>query len=236
MSSYAATMTMPVAQARPDVRATFIRRTYGHLALAVGAFAGLEALLIRSSLAEAMIGFISGSRYGWLGILGAFMITGWMARGLAAGGASPVMQYLGLALYVVAEAVIFVPLIYMAVHYASPSVLPNAAIMTGLMFAGLTAIAVTTRRDFSFLSGILTLGGFVALGLIICSAIFGFGLGLVFSVAMVGLASAAILYDTSKVLHHYSPDQHVAASLQLFASVALLFWYILRIMMRVSRR
>lgn len=235
MSSHAATMTIPVAQARPDVRAAFIRRTYGHLAVAVGAFVGLEALLIKSPLAEAMVGFISGSRYGWLGILGAFIVTGWMARGLASGGAPPAVQYMGLAIYVVAEAVIFVPLIYIAVHYASPSVLPNAAIMTGLLFAGLTSIAFTTRRDFSFLRGILTLGGFAALGLIICSAIFGFGLGLVFSLAMVALASAAILYDTSKVLHHYSPDQHVAASLELFASVALLFWYVLRIMMRARR-
>ncbi len=97
-------------------------------------------------------------------------------------------------------------------------------------------MAFTTRTDFSFLGGILTIGGFVALGVIVGGVIFGFGLGLLFSVPMVGLASAAILYDTSKILHHYSPDQHVAASLELFASVALLFWYVLRIMMRLSRR
>ena len=59
--------------------------------------------------------------------------------------------------------------------------------------------------------------------------IFGFQLGLFFSVAMVAFAGAAILYDTSNVLHHYPEDRYVAASLQLFTSVALLFWYVLRI-------
>jgi FtsH-binding integral membrane protein len=46
---------------------------------------------------------------------------------------------------------------------------------------------------------------------------------------MVAFAGAAILYDTSNILHRYRTDQHVAASLSLFASVALLFWYILSI-------
>ena len=52
---------------------------------------------------------------------------------------------------------------------------------------------------------------------------------MLFSVAMIGLAAGYILFYTSNVLHHYRKDQHVAASLALFASLALLFWYILRI-------
>jgi FtsH-binding integral membrane protein len=46
---------------------------------------------------------------------------------------------------------------------------------------------------------------------------------------MIALAGASILYDTSKVLHEYPQDRYVGASLQLFASVALLFWYVLRL-------
>ncbi len=233
---YMSPTSLPVAFAEPDVRAAFIRRTYAHLALAVAAFVGLEALLLNSPLAATMLNLLSGSRYGWLLVLGAFVVTGWLARGLAASGQSPAVQYLGLAVYVVAEAVIFVPILYIALYFSSPDVLPNAAILTGVLFAGLTAVAFTTRTDFSFLSGALTIGGFVALGLIVCSAIFGFTLGLLFSVAMVILAAAAILYDTSKVIHHYPADQHVGASLELFASVALLFWYVLRILMQFDRR
>jgi FtsH-binding integral membrane protein len=108
-------------------------------------------------------------------------------------------------------------------------------LLTLLLFGGLTAIAFTTKRDFSFLRGFLTVGGFVALGLILCSAILGFTLGLLFSGAMVIFALATILDDTSKVMHHYSTTQHVAAALELFASVALLFWYVLRVVMAMRR-
>ena len=48
---------------------------------------------------------------------------------------------------------------------------------------------------------------------------------------MIVLASGSILYNTSAIMYHYAPGQHVAASLSLFASVALLFWYVLRLFM-----
>lgn len=236
MSMITNSASISVAQAGPDARATFIRRTYGHLAVSIAAFAGLLAYLIRSPLAEAMLRFIGSSQYSWLMIMGAFILVGWLGRGLAHNVASPGLQYLGLAFYVVAEAIVFVPLVYIAVYFSSPSVLPTAAIMTGALFLGLTAIAFTTRTDFSFMRSMLTVGGCVALGLIVCSIVFGFELGLLFSFGMVVLATGAILYDTSRIMYHYPTGQHVAAALELFASVALLFWYVLRIMMRMSRR
>jgi FtsH-binding integral membrane protein len=220
----------------PAERAAFIRRTYAHLAAAVLAFVGIEYLLVGSPLASSMVRFIAGNRFGWLMILGGFILVGWLARSLATSIESPGMQYLGLGLFVVAEAVIFLPLIYIAMGLSDVSVLPTAAILTLLLFAGLTFTAFTTRKDFSFLGGILTMGAFIALGLIVCAVLFGFTLGLVFSGAMVIFACAAILYDTSNVIHHFRTDQHVAASLELFASVALLFWYILSIVMSLSRR
>jgi uncharacterized protein len=121
-------------------------------------------------------------------------------------------------------------------QFSDPSVIPTAGILTLFLFAGLSAVAFITKKDFSFLGGFLTIGGFVALGIILCSFIFGFQLGLIFSGAMVIFASVAILYDTSKVMHHYSTQHYVAASLELFASVALLFWYILQIVMSLSSR
>lgn len=220
-----------VAQAGNDAKATFIRKTYMHLAGAVLAFIGIEFAIFSTPLADqiASLVFNSGS-IGWLGFLGVFMIAGWMARSMAASG-SKSTQYAGLGFYVIAEALIFVPLLYLAINYSSPSVLPNAAIMTLTLFVGLTAAVFITRKDFSFLRTALTVGGFVAMGAIVCGALFGFDLGMWFSVAMIIFACAAILYDTSNVLHHYQEDQYVGASLQLFASVALLFWYILRLFM-----
>ncbi|MEJ2110320.1 MAG: Bax inhibitor-1 family protein [Acidobacteriota bacterium] len=227
---------MPLANALPEERAVFIRKTYLHLAGAVAAFVVLEYLLLTSAFAEALMQFISSSRYMWLMILGGFMAAGWLARTMIAGAKTRSMQYAGLAVFIVAEAIIFIPLIYIAVYYSSPEVLPNAVLITAMLFAGLTVYALTTRKDFSFLGGILTIGGFVAIGLIVAGVLFGFNLGLVFSGGMVLLASGAILYDTSKIVRVYNTEDYVGASLQLFASVMLLFWYILRIVMRMSNR
>ena len=106
--------------------------------------------------------------------------------------------------------------------------------MTFFAFAALTLVVFLTRKDFSFLRGILMWGGIIGLLLIVAGAIFGFNLGTYFSVGMVALAGASILYDTSNVLHHYPEDRYVAAALELFASVALMLWYVLRLLM--SRR
>jgi FtsH-binding integral membrane protein len=224
---------LSVAQAQPGERAAFIRRTYAHLAGAILAFIGLEIYMVNSPIAEMLLN-VMVMRFGWLLILGGFIIFGRLASGLAASAASPSMQYAGLTLYVIAESVIFAPILLIATRISSPDVLPTAGILTLLLFGGLTLVVFTTKKDFSFLRGILSIGFMLALGLIVCAVIFGFNLGLVFSFVMVLLASGAILYDTSRIMRHYGPDQHVAASLQLFASVALLFWYILQIVM--SRR
>lgn len=227
--SYAADYPVVVSEARVDARVTFIRRTYAHLAVAILAFVGLETVLVQAVPVELLAKMVSG--YMWLVMLGAFMVVAWVADRWARSDVSPALQYAGLALYVAAQAVIFLPLLYVAANFSSPDVIPKAAILTLVVFAGLTIGVFVTKRDFSFLRTILWVASFAAFGIILVSVFMGGGLGLWFSFAMVAVACGFILYDTSNVLHHYRTDQHVAASLALFASVALLFWYILRIAM-----
>jgi uncharacterized protein len=223
-----------VSELRPSERAEFIRNTYAHLAGAVAGFITLEMLFFTTGMAESVSQAMLSSRFGWLAIIGGFALLGWMAREMTA-KASEQTQYAGLAIYVVAEAIIFMPLLWLASRIGT-TVIPTAAMLTIGLFAGLTAIVFTTKKDFSFLGGILKIAGCVAFGLIISSILFGFQLGMIFSAAMVIFASAAILYDTSKVMHNYEKHQYVAASLELFASVALLFWYVLRIVMELTGR
>jgi FtsH-binding integral membrane protein len=225
-----------VVDAPAQERAAFIRRTYLHLAMAILAFTGLEVLLFQSGAVRPIMETLLATKYSWLIVLACFIGVSWLAEWWANSTTSVAMQYLGLGLYVVAEAVIFVPLLVVAVSFGSASVLPNAIIITGLLFLGLTVTAFTTRKDFSFLGSILKVGGFVALGVIVASFIFGFTLGLVFSAVMVLFAAAAILYSTSNIIHKYNTTQHVAAALSLFAAVALLFWYVLRILLAFARR
>lgn len=221
-----------VADATAESRAGFIRRTYTHLALAILAFAGLETVILQLDVTRELSVKILSAPYGWLGVLGAFMVASWMARSLAARSDSKAKQYLGLGLFVVAEAVIFAPLLLLAIYQSGSGTLVfNAAVMTLLLFGGLTATVFITRKDFSFLRTGLMVGGFIALGAIVFAIIFGVDLGFWFALGMIVFACAAILYDTSKVLHHYREDQHVGAALELFASIALLFWYVIRLLM-----
>ncbi len=227
-----------VAMSPSTERSAFIRRTYTHLAGAILAFALLEYILL-VPLQEATLPLIIkmiSTGYGWLIVLGLFMAVGYIADRWARSERSRAMQYAGLCLYIVAEAVIFLPLLYVAAFYTSPDVIPTAAVLTLCLFAGLTGTVFITKKDFSFMRGILTIGGFVAMGLIVCAIIFGFNLGMIFSVAMIALAGGYILYYTSAVMKHYRPDQHVAAALALFAAVALMFWYVLRLLMVLNRR
>jgi FtsH-binding integral membrane protein len=216
-------------------RAAFIRRTYAHLAGAVLAFAGLLAgvftLIPEASLNEFMMAAFR-SRASMLILFVLFIGAGYLAQWWAHASTSPAMQYAGLALYVVAEAIIFVPILWVIqAHMHAPHLIAQAGIMTLCVFGGLTLAVLTTGKDFSFLGPILSIAGFLLLGVIIASWFFPIGLGLGFAFIMVAFASAFILYDTSNVLHHYRTDQHVGAALQLFASLALMFYWILRIFM-----
>jgi FtsH-binding integral membrane protein len=211
-----------------DARARFITRTYNHLFGAIIGFTLIEIALFKLGVAPVLAKAMMGTS--WLLVLGAFMLTSWLATHVAHTARSLPAQYAALAAYVGMEALIFVPLLYVADRYA-PGTISSAALVSFGGFAALTGIAFYTRKDFSFLRGILMWGGFGALALIVAGAIFGFQLGTFFSVAMVVFAGAAILYDTSNVLHRFPEDRYVSASLSLFASIALLFWYILRLFM-----
>lgn len=232
-----ATWGLVAAQAETNERAAFIRATYLHLFGAVLAFVGIEALLLNTGVAQRLTEMVAdGGRGGWFLVLAGFLGVSWLANKWATSGTSLATQYAGLGLYVVGEALVFAPLIYMAGAFGPQHVLTQAALLTGLVFAGLTAVVFVTGADFSFLRGVLSVVGLIALGLIASSLLFGFTLGTLFSGAMIVFASAYILYDTSNVLHRYRIGQHVAASLALFASVALLFWYILQMLISANRR
>jgi FtsH-binding integral membrane protein len=182
-----------------------------------------------------MMAMLSG-RAAWLVVLVLFMGASWVANRWAHSETSVNMQYMGLGLYVVAEAIIFLPLLYIAQAFF-PGAIQTAAIMTLAVFAGLTLVVFTTKRDYSYIQPVLSIGGMLALGFIVASLIFGFSdmMMLIFCFFMVALASGYIIYQTSVIMHHYRTDQHVGAALGLFASVALLFWYILQIVMSSSR-
>lgn len=212
-------------------RVAFYKKTYTHVALAVLIFIVAEYLFFQSPMiVNFALSLIGG--WSWLLLLGGFMLITNYAEGLALKSEDKNIHYIALIIYAIAEAFIFIPLLFMAFSMIDGvEVLQKAAVMTISLFIGLSAVVIITKKDFSFLRSALMIGFVLALGLIVAGTIFGFDLGLWFSVAMVALAAGSILYSTSNMVHKYHEDQYVAAALGLFASLMLLFWYILRIFM-----
>lgn len=212
-------------------RATFIRRAYLHLAAAVMGFIVLSGALMFTGIGDIMLEVLMvGGKYGWLVVLGAFMLVSMLATRLADGADSNQTQLIGLGIYVLAESLIFAPLLTLAA-YINPAIIGAAGITTLLLVGGLTFTAFTTKKDFSFMRSFLSMAGFIALGAIIASVICGFSLGVWFSALMVLLCAGFVLYDTSNIIHHYPVDRPAGAALHLFASIATMFWYVLRIFM-----
>ncbi|MDH3613973.1 MAG: Bax inhibitor-1 family protein [Gammaproteobacteria bacterium] len=217
----------PVSQASVADRSEFIWKVYAHVGGAILAFAAIEVYFFQSGIAERIAIPLASN---WLLVLGGFILASWLATHVAHRLQSTAAQYAAFAFFVFVEAIIFVPMLYIAM-VTQPGVIDSAAGVTLLGSVGLIATAMITRKDFSFLRGMLVWGGILALIGIGASLIFGFELGTWFSVAMIGFAGAAVLYDTSNIMHHYPQDKYVAASMALFASIALMFWYILRLFM-----
>jgi FtsH-binding integral membrane protein len=217
----------PVASLAVADRSDFIWKCYAHVVGAIIAFAAIEVYLFQSGIAEKIAEPML--RHWWV-VLGAFILAGWGASHVAHRVESMQAQYAAFAAFIVVEALIFAPMLFIA-NAMKPGIIDSAAGVTIMGSVGLVAVAMITRKDFSFLRGLLVWGGILAMIGIFASLMFGFQLGTWFSVAMIGFAGAAVLYDTSNIMHHYPADKYVAASMGLFASIALMFWYILRLFM-----
>jgi len=223
------------AEAPLDERIQFVRRTYLCLSCAIGAFVAISVLFYQAGVGLTIARAIAASPMGWLLVLGGFVVVGYMAQAMARSRSGPGTQMAGLALYAAAEALIFSPLIWIAAQVA-PGALPTAALLTLLTFGSLSIYVLVSNKDFTVLGPAIFMASIIALGVIVAGVIFGFNLGIWFSGAMILLAAGSILFTTSKVLRYYPVDQPIAAALELFAAVALLFWYILRIVMELQRR
>jgi hypothetical protein len=236
-------------------RVTFLRKTYAHLGVALIAFAVLTAGIIRLA-PETSLRFSAwalGGRLNWLVVMGLFILVGYIAEHLARSSTSRGVQYAGLAIGVTSWSLLLQPILWVLfLRFGNPemvrvsgaglltgqaaSILMQAVVITLAIFIGLTATVFITKKDFSFMRGALAIGSFAALGVIIASMAFGFSLGALFCGAMILLMAGYILFQTSLVMSYFPPSGYVAASLMLFSTVAMLFWYVLQMLMQLNRR
>jgi FtsH-binding integral membrane protein len=224
----------PVATLDDETRGDFVVRVYQHLMAAIIAFVAIEAIFINTGIAEGIYNFVNGSGSTWLLVLGGFMVGQWIVANAAADLLNPQKQYAALFGSAALYAVLFAPML----HYVFNSrgnggtTVAAAALITGIAFAGLTVVGFVTRKDLSFLRPMVMYGFVVALALIVAAVLFGFSLGVWFSLAMIALSGVAILYQTQTIIRKYPAQAHVAAALGLFSSVMTMFFYVLRLLRR----
>lgn len=217
-----------VANATEIEQKAFYKQTYMHLALALMSTVILEYLFLSSTMAESILSMMMGSSY-WITIILFFGAT-WLGQSLAY-SQDRTKQYLGLGLYVLAYSVLFVPVIYITGQTLGTQIIQEAAIITTALFAGLTLVAFTTKKDFSFLGGALKIGSFIILGIIVASF---FSPALTSSLLWVGFVilfmGGLILYQTSQIRYKYPTNMYVGAAASLYGSFMTLFLYILRLL------
>lgn len=223
---------LPIADASVDVRFDYMKRTYGYLMAGIAAFVGLEIFLFTTGIAEAIAEFVFGTS--WLLILGAFMLANWLATTWVFKASSKTGQLGAYGVIILAQALIFTPMLYIAFE-SVPGAVGQAAAISTVGFVGLSGVAITSSKDFSFLGAILKWVGVAALVLIVVAVLTGLNLGAWFSVAMIAFAGGAILWETQQILRHYPEGTELLAAVQLFSSVMLLFWYVLRLVMSFGR-
>ena len=227
-----------VATVGVNERVAFLRRVYGTLGIAILGYVATAYIFINFfTLQAAKFTFWAlQGRFNWIMLLVAFMAIGYGAEKLARSGASTGMQYLGLAIGVIAEAIIVTPLLFLAAFYIKdPYVIHKAGVATLLIFAGLTATVFITKKDFTFMRGALMICAFAALGVILASALFGFHLGTIFVGLMIVRMAGFVLFQTSLVMKSFGPTQHISAALMLFSTLATMFFYVLQLFMSMSR-
>ncbi|MET1076496.1 MAG: Bax inhibitor-1/YccA family protein [Pseudomonas sp.] len=194
-----------------------LRNTYGLLALTL-AFSGLVAFLAQQMNAPrlgffmVLIGFyglffvtVKLRNSAW-GLVSTFALTGFMGFTLG-----PILS-----------------------HYLSMpnggQVVASAFIMTALVFSGLSAYVLTTRKDMSFLSGFIVAGLFVLFGAMLVGYFFNIsGLQLAISIGFVIFASACILFQTSAIVNG-GERNYIMATISLYVSIYNLFVSLLQIM------
>ncbi|MCQ4270278.1 Bax inhibitor-1/YccA family protein [Pseudomonas kuykendallii] len=193
-----------------------LRNTYGLLAMTL-AFSGLVAFVAQ----QMRVGYpnfliVLAGFYGlffltvklrdsaW-GLLSTFALTGFMGYTLG-----PILnRYMGMS--------------------NGAEVISSAFAMTALVFFGLSAYVLTTRKDMSFLAGFITAGFFVLLGAVLVSMFFQIsGLQLAISAGFVLFSSAAILLQTSAIIHG-GERNYIMATISLYVSIYNLFISLLQI-------
>lgn len=208
----------------------FIRKVYSLFGAAIAVWMGSAAVIASNDAwAQAVLSVFAGSTLGLIAlIVGGFVLLRVTAKSFP-------MNVIGLGLFALLYGAWTGPIVWVyAQAFGGYLIVAKAFLLTVAVFGGLTGYVLLTKKDFSFMGAGLAIGGSLAFGLILLSAIFGIGETIVastgFAAAMVVLMAGFTLYDTSKILRSYPANMAATAAASIFADFVLMFLYILRLL------
>lgn len=238
----------PVSLADTPTRLAFLRKVYTIFGASMVLWMGTTFVIASSaSLMEKVLPLMSG------GIIMFMLLMAGMFLLLRLTANSYPMNVVGIGLFAMLEGVLTAPLVYYALASGDAEaaeamargvivdsifengggIVTQAFVITASVFTGLTAYALTTKRDFLWMRGALWMGFFALFGIMILS-MFGIGGGMMgwgFSLAFVVLMGGFVLYDTQNIMKRYPENMAVAAAATLLIDFIIMFKYILMLLM-----
>ena len=209
-----------VIRAEESILATnkVLRNTYLLLALTLLCTAGTAALSMRLALPHP--GLLI-TLVGYFGLL--FLTTKFRDSGLGLLCVFALTGFMGFTLGPIVSA-------YMKALPNGHQLVTTAFGATGAIFIGLSAVALTTRRNFSFMASFLTVGILTAFVLGLIAVFFHIqGLALAVSGMFVLLSSGLILFQTSEIIHG-GERNYIMATITLWVSIYNLFTSLLHLL------
>ena len=220
------TMGVPtVAQAPVEARLNFIRKTYVLFMAGILMAIAAGALCLNSTALFNMVIGVYQMPILLIGILfGSVMLAQAVSR-------IEGINYVALFGFTALEGILLAPMLALY-ERTSPGIVGQAAFLTTVIFGALTAYVFVTRKDFSFMGGILFVG-LIALIVGGLANVFFFksaGAGYWMAWVTAFLFSGYVLFDTSRIIHRYDEKGYCSAALALFLDFLNLFLAILRIL------
>lgn len=212
-----------VVQEDASIQMGFLRKVYSLFLLGLlSASAGAFATMTDPDIARAVVGHVL---IGTLVYFGVFFLAMAVRK-------MPVVNVLALLAFTFVSGAFLAPaLMYAVLKTGSMDVVFQAAGITGSIFVGLTAYTFISKKDFSFLGGIVYVGLFAVIGIMVVN-IFVQSQAATMAVSWIGsvLFSLFILFDTSRIMRTHGSDEYVSGALSLYLDFINLFLFILRIL------
>jgi modulator of FtsH protease len=210
------------ARAGVEERMSFVRKVYAlFFAATLFAIVGVGVGFAFPAL------MISVARHPWLTF---FVLIGGV-MGAQAVRLVPVVNLVALFAFTTLTGVIISPLIAIYTQLNPASIL-QAGVLTIGIFGGLTAYVVISKKDFSFMRGMVVTGLIVVFlaGVLNLFIVGSSALAFAISCAALLLFSGFVLYDTSNIIRRYPVNEYVAGALSLYLDAFNIFLALLHIL------